>query len=721
LKSWIRHGLISVVVGVFVATVAAGQASAQLASTPYMGWNTYYGLSGTTYNEATIESVANSLLSEGLAQAGYRIVWLDAGWSTGTRDSSGQLTVDPTQWPDGMAGLTNWLHQRGLQAGVYTDAGATGCSGIGVGSYGHYQQDANTFASWGFDAVKVDFCGAGQEGLTPQPLYAQFAQALRNTGRPMIFNVDNFWVPGEINGTNPTYANSAYATYQWAPSVAQSWRTDTDIGFGQRRGILFQNVLRNLDNDAAHPEAAGPGHWNDPDYLGPELGMTSSQAQAQLSMWAMLAAPLILGSDPRVLSPGAVAMLENPWVIGIDQDPLGAQGRLTDQQGSGQVWVKPLSGGDRAVALLNRGSSPQQISTVAWHVGLPPTGNYHVTDAWQGTFGGTTGGISATVPPYSAALYRLSAVPNSAYYTMSASVKGSGSGKVTSDPGGISCPGTCSLSVGRGVPVTLTATPSPGSVFAGWSGGGCSGTGACVVTMGSNQAVTANFVIPLALNMKLKGRGSGSVTSSPVGISCPKTCSAIFDQGGRVTLTPTVRSGSAFAGWSGAGCSGPKSCVVAMGSNESVAATLARSSGAGPPSSTGSGVTNIVWCAAPFRKYCYFTETLTTVETISGNKVLTIRAAGKGKPTTKVVVVGQKKVKVRGGHTIAVTVGLNGTGRQFLKRFRNVPVTFRVELLRAGKPVTIAKRKLTIEPKRTKKKTSKGPPLRDLRLDWPTL
>src|SRR5437764_3455209 len=185
-----------------------------------MGWNTYYGL-GRALSESTIESVANSLISSGLAQAGYRIVWLDAGWATGARDSSGQLIVDPTQWPDGMGGLISWLHQRGLLAGIYTDAGAAGCNGAGVASYGHYQQDANTLPAWGFDAVKVDFCGAGQEGLTPQPLFTQFAQAVRNnsSGRPMVFNLDNLWEPGEIDGTHPSLANSAFTSYQYAPAI----------------------------------------------------------------------------------------------------------------------------------------------------------------------------------------------------------------------------------------------------------------------------------------------------------------------------------------------------------------------------------------------------------------------------------------------------------------------------------------------------------------------
>lgn len=453
-----------------------------------MGWNTYYGVGGV-FNQQTIVSVAQSLIDRGLAQAGYRIVWLDAGWATGARDSSGQLEVNGTQWPNGLAWLTAWLHSQGLLAGIYTDAGATGCNGQGVGSLGHYQQDANTFAAWGFDAVKVDFCGAGQEGLNAQTQYGQFAAALANNSsqRAMLLNVDNFWEPGQIDGFNPPYANSAYASYQWAPQIAQSWRTDTDIGFGGGAGISFVNVLRNLDADAAHPETAGPGHWNDPDYLGPELGMTSAEAQAQMSMWAILAAPLIIGSDPRVLSQGTISMLENPAVIAIDQDPLGAQGTLLQQQGSGQVWVKPLSNGDRAVALLNGGSTDAQITTIASAIGLPATRYYQIQDVWQGTTTIDNGLITASVPPSSAALYRVSPM-----HTLNVDVAGSGSGTVASSAG-ISCPGTCFAVFRPGSPVTLTAKSASGSAFTGWSGSGCWGQGPCVVTMGSDQAVAATF------------------------------------------------------------------------------------------------------------------------------------------------------------------------------------------------------------------------------------
>jgi hypothetical protein len=410
--SSIRRAFAGVVVGVCLAAFGTAPASALLSPTPYMGWNTYYGVGGG-FNEQTITSVADTLVNDGLARAGYRIVWLDFGWASGARDGQGNLIVGPTRWPHGFAWLTAYLHQRGLLAGIYTDAGASGCNGQGVGSLGHYQQDADAFAAWGFDAVKVDFCGGAQAGLSPQTQYAQFASALVGNAshRAMLLSVDNFWEPGQIDGTNPTYANSAFGNYQWAPQLAQSWRTDTDIGGHHGSGIEFANVLRNLDSDAAHASAAGPGHWNDPDYLGPELGMTPAQAQAQLSMWAILAAPLILGSDPRALSSQSIAMLTNPQVIAVDQDPLGAQGTLVQAEGSGQVWAKPLTGGARAVGLLNRGINPQQITTTASAIGLQPAGTYQLQDLWAGTTVLTTGPIGATVPGDSADLYRAVALP----------------------------------------------------------------------------------------------------------------------------------------------------------------------------------------------------------------------------------------------------------------------------------------------------------------------
>jgi alpha-galactosidase len=427
-----------------VGLMPAG-ADAALARTPvpYMGWSTYYQVGSETpgknnVTESTIRSVAQSLVSTGLSKAGFTIVWLDYGWASGARDAGGNLVVDPTQWPDGLSAVTTYLHGLGLQAGIYTDAGHSGCSGQGVGSYGHYQQDADQFAAWGFDAVKVDFCGAGQEWLDqspndPRTLFGQFSAAVAKTGRPMILNVCNFWTPGQINGTAPSFADSSWDTHSWAPAQAQSWRTDTDIGFPRQPdgsgGIQFVNVLRNLSHDTgtssngAQPgiqAAAGPpgtpassplawGHWNDPDNLGPGLGMTDTEARSQLSMWAMVAAPLILGSDPRSLSATSLAMLTNSRVIAVDQDSLGAQGYRLSQSGSTQVWVKPLAGGARAVALLNTGSSAQPISTSASAIGMPKASRYSLVDLWANKTSQTKSSITATVQPHAVVLYTVSA------------------------------------------------------------------------------------------------------------------------------------------------------------------------------------------------------------------------------------------------------------------------------------------------------------------------
>jgi alpha-galactosidase len=374
-----------------------------LSPTPYMGWNTYYGVGGV-FDEDTILEVARALVDRGLARAGYRIVWLDYGWATGARDAGGGLLVDTRQWPHGLRGLTDRLHAMGLLAGIYSDVGHSGGDGQGVGSFGHYRQDADRFAAWGFDAVKLDCVGGGQERLEPRGAYRDFVRALRenSSGRALIVNVCNFWMPGHIDGRYPPWERSSHASWQWAPEIAESWRTDTDIGF--TRDVQFVNVLRNLDANGAHPEVAGPGHWNDPDYLAPEIGLSGIEAQAQLAMWAIAAAPLIIGSDVRALSAESVAMLANPEVIAVDQDPLGIQGVPV----TGQVWVKPLQGGERAVALLNRGSAPLRIDADACEVSCQPARAYRVRDLWTGAETATDGPFGAVVPAHGAALYRVS-------------------------------------------------------------------------------------------------------------------------------------------------------------------------------------------------------------------------------------------------------------------------------------------------------------------------
>jgi alpha-galactosidase len=396
---------------VLAMTIQPVQARANLdnglALTPYMGWNTYYGL-GSNFNEQTIVSVADAMVSRGLEAAGYQYVWLDGGWWSGTRDNNGNITVNATQWPHGMQWIADYIHSKGLKAGIYTDTGSNGCGGANQGSYGHYQQDVNQFAAWGYDAVKVDFCGGHSLGLDPATAYGQFRDALLNNSshRPMLFNICNPFPPNAFGPNDPPLEKSAYYSYTFGPTTGNSWRTDTDIGFVH--SVLWSDMLRNLDHDAAHPEAAGPGHWNDPDYLGPELGMTGAEAQAQFTMWSMVAAPLIIGNDIRSMSAATQAMLTNPEVIAVDQDSLGLQGTRIAQEGNGDVWVKPLANGDRAVALLNRGTSPLTITTSTDALGLAHASSYTLNDLWAHQSTETAGQIKATVAPHSAVLYRVS-------------------------------------------------------------------------------------------------------------------------------------------------------------------------------------------------------------------------------------------------------------------------------------------------------------------------
>jgi alpha-galactosidase len=393
-------GLLPATAGARTSAGASRIATTGEARKPYMGWNSYYGL-GLRYDEGTIVSVTDAIVARGLPAVGYRYVWLDAGWWSGPRDATGAIVVDARQWPHGMKWLADYIHAKGLLAGIYTDAGPDGCGRAGNlqgGSFGHYHQDANQFAAWGYDAVKVDYCGARTLGVDPARPYRAFAHALRYNAshRAILLNVCN----SRHNRFGYRYS------HRFAPTIAASWRTGADLGVPQ--AVPFSGVLRNLDDNAAHPEAAGPGHWNDPDYLVPELGLSDVEAQTQFTMWVMMAAPLVLGTDVRTMSESAQRVVTNPRAIAIDRDRAGVQGTRIARHGAREVWAKPLANGDRAVALLNRGYGLRRISTSAKALGLAPARRYRVLDIWTGHRAVTSGRIVGTVFTHGAVLLRVS-------------------------------------------------------------------------------------------------------------------------------------------------------------------------------------------------------------------------------------------------------------------------------------------------------------------------
>jgi alpha-galactosidase len=376
-----------------------------------MGVNTWYPF-GSAINEQIVVGLANEMVTRGLEKVGYRYLWIDGGWWQGTRDGNGNITVDPIQWPHGMAWLAAYIHSRGLLAGIYTDAGTRGCAAEHMaGSYNHYQQDINTFAAWGYDAVKVDFCGGHVMHLDPSLTYRQLGDVIKadQPRRPMLLAVSNGAVPNEYGAGYPSVANSAYGSFRYGPSSGNSWRTGPDIGFPGF--VPFSNAVRNFELDAQHPAVAGVGHWNDPDYLAPNLGMYPSEAESQFSLWAIAAAPLIAGVDVRLMSLQTQLLLENRQAIAIDQDPLGVQGRLAGTQSQTQIWVKPLTGKASAVALLNLGQQPVTVRVTRELLGLGAARAYTTLDVWSHQTVVSDGTVLVSVAPQTAVLLRMVPVP----------------------------------------------------------------------------------------------------------------------------------------------------------------------------------------------------------------------------------------------------------------------------------------------------------------------
>ncbi|WP_399893496.1 glycoside hydrolase family 27 protein [Streptomyces sp. BBFR51] len=384
-----------------------------LAPTPYMGWNTYYGLGAPTEKE--VRSVADRLVGSGLRDSGYDIVWLDGGWQADNpRDAQGRLVAHPERFPSGVPALVTYLHERGLKAGIYTDAGAyDGGKSCGLGSRGHYEQDARQFARWKVDAIKVDFlCGIGAK-LEPGPAFKEFADAVAKSGRKMLLNLCNPLT--DDWGLPHTPEQDAHNTYTYAPTTADSWRTGTDIAWGTPSPGQWANVLRNMDANAWHPEAQGPGHYNDPDYLIPMRRMadgtpelTQEESTTQFVMWAEMASPLVLGTDPRTLSDSMLRTLRNPEIIAVNQDPLAVQGVRVRADATGDVYSKVLSGrGRRAVVLLNRSDEPARRTVDFSDAGLG--GAVAVRDLRARADRGThTGSYTVEVPAHGTALLKLS-------------------------------------------------------------------------------------------------------------------------------------------------------------------------------------------------------------------------------------------------------------------------------------------------------------------------
>lgn len=329
-----------------LAPAASAQTSASLALTPPMGWNSWNKF-GCNVSDKLIREMADAMVSSGMQAAGYQYVNIDDCWQV-SRDASGTIVADPTRFPAGMKALADYVHSKGLKLGLYTDAG-TGTCEKRPGSLNHEDQDAKTYASWGIDYVKIDWCNS--EGLDPEVQYAKFRDALAHSGRPIVFSICNWGVK---------------TPWRWGPTTGNLWRTTGDINDTYDRMTLIgfgQNGLEKF---------AGPGHWNDPDML--EVGnggMKRDEYRTHMALWAILAAPLLAGNDLRSMSPETKELLMNAEVLAVDQDAKGVQGRRVWQEGPLEIWARPLADGSQAVGLFNRSESATKIALDFKSIGAP--------------------------------------------------------------------------------------------------------------------------------------------------------------------------------------------------------------------------------------------------------------------------------------------------------------------------------------------------------------
>jgi alpha-galactosidase len=308
------------------------------------------------------------------------------------RAADGTIVPDSTRFPHGMKALADYVHGKGLKFGIYTDAGRFTCQHR-PGSYGHEDQDARTYASWGVDYVKVDWCNA--EGIDAPAQYAKIRDALAHSGRPIVFSICEW-------GSN--------RPWEWADTTGNLWRTTGDI-FDR-----YESMVANLDLSSQYWSAAGPGHWNDPDML--EVGnggMSRDEYRAHFSLWAIMAAPLIAGNDVREMEDTTSrqarmtrSILLNRDVIAVDQDSLGVQGMVVqDYPPELQVWVKPLKDGSKAVVLFNRASVPSPMTANWGRIGLR-TSRARVRDLWEHKdLGVVDRRYTATVPSHGVVMLRV--------------------------------------------------------------------------------------------------------------------------------------------------------------------------------------------------------------------------------------------------------------------------------------------------------------------------
>ena len=375
-----------------------------LAETPPMGWNSWNKFA-CDINEDVLKEAADAMVASGMKDAGYEYIIVDDCWH-GERDEKGFIHENKEKFPSGMKALIDYVHSKGLKFGIYSDAGTQTCGGK-PGSRGHEYQDAITYAEWGVDYLKYDWCNTGTQDA--EASYTTMRNALYSAGRPILFAMCEW-------GDNQPW--------EWAEDIGHTWRTTGDIypcwDCEETHGGDWSawGVMRILDMQEGLRKYAGPGHWNDPDMMEVGNGLSESEDRAHFTMWSMLAAPLIAGNDLSNMSEATRKILTNKKVIAIDQDPMGVQAfKYSDKDGL-ETWFKPLANGEWAVTFLNRADEPRKVD-FDWKTKKieDPDFDYvvdfsektfEVEDVWKDKkMKNTNKALKAEVPPHDVLTLRL--------------------------------------------------------------------------------------------------------------------------------------------------------------------------------------------------------------------------------------------------------------------------------------------------------------------------
>lgn len=378
-------------------SILALQVSAQkfqdLAQTPPMGWNSWNYFECENVNEQVIREMADAMAENGMKEVGYEYIIIDDCWQVG-RDEKGVIIVDAEKFPSGIKSLADYVHSKGLKFGIYSDAGTHTCGGR-PGSKSFEKTDAQTYANWGVDYLKYDWCNT--EGQDPIESYTLMRDALFEAGRPIVFSICDW----------------GYSSpWEWAGEVGHLWRTTLDISDrwdGDRWGNqLGWTVI--LEKQNGLEKYAGPSHWNDPDML--EVGnpgLTTNEARAHFSMWCMLAAPLICGNDLKNMPLEIKEILTQKEMIAINQDILGKQGFKIYDEGNFEIWQKPLSNGDIALCFLNLEIEDLQFELDWKDIQIKDfEGIFQVQNIWEQKIEGKTHEIfKIQIPARDVLVYRL--------------------------------------------------------------------------------------------------------------------------------------------------------------------------------------------------------------------------------------------------------------------------------------------------------------------------